>query len=121
MRAAPRLIGYRLGGTHEHHQPTGIPAVTTSAAASSAAPELAETPQDPHRARVRFRSPGSPDHRHRRRERALGHQGEQSRNHRRSARDIGPGDAHAHAFPDSEPVRAGRALSTRSPTAAATS
>ena len=37
MRAAPRLIGYRLGGNHERHLPTGIPAVTTSAAASSAA------------------------------------------------------------------------------------
>jgi hypothetical protein len=30
----PRLIGYRLGGTHERRLPTGIPAVTTSAAAS---------------------------------------------------------------------------------------
>ncbi len=93
--AAPRLIGYRLGKPHEHHQPTGIPAVTASAAASSAAQELAETPQDPHRARVRFRSPGGPDHRHRRRERAPGHQAEHSCDHRRSARDIGPGDADA--------------------------
>jgi hypothetical protein len=39
MRAAPRLIGYRLGATHERRLPTGIPAVTTSAAASSPAQE----------------------------------------------------------------------------------
>jgi hypothetical protein len=54
MPAAPRLIGYRLGKPHEHYQPAGIPAITISAAASSAAPELAETPQDPHRIRVRI-------------------------------------------------------------------
>jgi hypothetical protein len=32
MRAAPRLIGYRLGGTHERHLLTGTSSVTTSAA-----------------------------------------------------------------------------------------
>ncbi len=28
MRAAPRLIGYRLGEPHERHLPTGTPAIT---------------------------------------------------------------------------------------------
>jgi len=32
MRAAPRLIGYSLGGTHERHLLNGTSSVTTSAA-----------------------------------------------------------------------------------------